>query len=147
MINRICLYFVSTLVHLYFNFLVGSLLLIFLAFFLCCNICFVCFRAVSFAQVLPVFLDCPFLIASQVFFNVYFERKHNFKTSNAVSSSTLNLVYDKKKNVWKYAPQKLNKKYKIHTFQHYFSPLLVYNQDNYMDFFHRYLFTVLTQYT
>jgi len=37
--------------------------------------CFVCLRPVRF--MLPVFLDCPFLIASSVFSNAYSDNLHS----------------------------------------------------------------------
>ena len=48
--------------------LVGAVLLIILIF-LVMLFCFICLRLVS---MLPVSLDCPFLIATSVFSNVYF---------------------------------------------------------------------------
>jgi hypothetical protein len=39
--------------------------------FLCCVLCFVCLRPMSFLSKCCQFLDCPFLIAPSVFSNVY----------------------------------------------------------------------------
>ena len=58
--------------HLGSHLVFGGVCIAHLFSFLCCDFCFVCLRPVSCVPLLPVSLDCPFLIASSVFSNIYF---------------------------------------------------------------------------
>ena len=95
-----CLPFVSTWVHT--QFLVGSLLVIFLVF---CVVFFVLFAFVlcRVYPITPVSLDCPFLIARSVFPNVYLIETITCITcsENNPSINVLSTWY----SVCKYVPQ------------------------------------------